>query len=76
MNKKLIIAAAVIGVGYFFYKKSSNKQFKVGDLFPFPATSDWKPMSGGVAGGVRLTNSNLGISIIVQNGVITSVNKA
>jgi hypothetical protein len=24
MSKKLIIAAAVIGVGYFFYKKSKN----------------------------------------------------
>jgi hypothetical protein len=48
MNKKLIIAAAVVGVGYFLYNKSKNSPsrrqeplFVAGDLFPLPPSGDW-----------------------------------
>lgn len=61
MNKKLIIAAAVIGVGYFFYRKNKNSSsrnqdplFVVGDLFPLPAGSEWIKGSNGIPNGVVL----------------------
>ena len=48
MNKNLIIAAAVVGVGYLLYKKSKNSPsrrqeplFVAGDLFPLPPSGDW-----------------------------------